>query len=157
MEPTGCESCGSAKGLALQGVKSLKIDRNTLETVIYSPKLKVADIRNRSAIQKKTCGSVHGSCIRRHEPPFLKLLKRSFAQLHKKVYKHYENILNRQPHIRVGGQPASWVCYCHVTRGNCVPVVSFVKALGLSPLRSLGVWVFTSLPLHRSEQESKVF
>ena len=46
MKPTGSESFGLAKELAIQEVKSLKIDENTLEIVIYSPKLKVADKRN---------------------------------------------------------------------------------------------------------------
>ena len=39
---------------------------------------------------------------------------------------------------------------------HCVRVVTFVKTLGLPPLRSLGIWAFTYLALHRSKHESKV-
>ena len=48
----GSEFCGLAKGLAIQGVKSLTIEEKTLQIVIYSPKPKVPDKRNRSALQK---------------------------------------------------------------------------------------------------------
>ena len=41
------------KGLAIQEVKSLKIDEKRLEVVIYGPKLKVADKRYRSSVQKR--------------------------------------------------------------------------------------------------------
>ena len=53
MEPTGSESCGLAKGVAILQVKSLKFDEKTLKIVIYSPKLRVADRRNRSALPKR--------------------------------------------------------------------------------------------------------
>ena len=52
-EPTGCDSCGLARGLAIREVKSLKIDKRMLEIVIYSAKRKVADKRNSSALQKR--------------------------------------------------------------------------------------------------------
>ena len=51
MKPT--DSCGLAKGVAIEQVKSLKIYEKTLEIVIYSPKPKVADKRNRSAKPKR--------------------------------------------------------------------------------------------------------
>ena len=48
-----------------------------------------------------------------------------------------------QPHNRAGGQSASQVCQCHDTQMYCVRVVSLVKTLGLSPLRSFRVWALT--------------
>ena len=72
MKPTGSESCGLAKGVAIQEVKSLKIDEITRDIVIFTLKLKVADKRNRGGLQKQGCASVNGSRKRRYEPEFLK-------------------------------------------------------------------------------------
>ena len=53
MEPTGSESSGLAKRLAIKEVSSLKIDEKTLEIVIYSRNPKVADKRNMGALPKR--------------------------------------------------------------------------------------------------------
>ena len=40
MEPAGSDSCGLAEGVAIQQVKSLKIDETTREIVIFTHNLK---------------------------------------------------------------------------------------------------------------------
>ena len=52
METTWCDSCGLAKGLGIYEVKSRKIGEKMFKIVVYSPKPKVADKRNRSTHHK---------------------------------------------------------------------------------------------------------
>ena len=68
MKPTRSESCGLAQGVAIEEVKSAKIDKTTREIVLFTLKRKVADKRNRSRLRKKGCASVNGSRRRRYEP-----------------------------------------------------------------------------------------
>ena len=60
MKPIGCESCGLAEGLAILKVKSLKFDVRRLKIVKFSPKLAVAEKRNRAAPENRDHGSQTG-------------------------------------------------------------------------------------------------
>ena len=62
MEPAGSDSCGFAEGVAIQQVKSLKIDETTREIVIFTHNLKSqtsakeADAKKRVAQAKTAFG-----------------------------------------------------------------------------------------------------
>ena len=53
MEPAGSDFCGFAEGVAIQQVKSLKIDETTREIVIFTHNLKSQTSANEADAKKR--------------------------------------------------------------------------------------------------------